>query len=64
MPKANGKHYSYTRQFNGRTYTSSGRTFSKTGANTSASNMRNRGSAARVQRLGSSDRYAIYSRRK
>ena len=63
MPKANGKHFSYTRTYGGKKFHSSGRTFTKADAKRSAKNMRAKGTPARVQRLGSTNRYAIYARR-
>jgi len=63
MPKANGKHYSYDRQFNGQTYSSDGRTFSKQAARQAATRKRWSGRKARVVRLGKSNRYAVYARR-
>lgn len=65
MPKANGKHYPYTRIFNGETFRSSGRTFNKTGAKKRAANLRRSpGTKARAVRLGSTARYAVYAKKR
>ena len=61
MPKANGKHYPYTKKIGGRNFRSSGKTFSRADADSNARTVRKRGSNARVVRLGKSNRYAIYS---
>ena len=61
MPKANGKHFPYTKKICGRNFRSSGKTFNRLDAGINARKVRKRGSNARVVRLGKSDRYAIYS---
>ena len=64
MPKANGKHYPYTRRFGGDTYRSDGRTFTKSEADKSAERSRKAGAWARVVKLGKTNRYAIYKSNK
>ena len=63
MPKAGGRHYSYDRKYNGKVFHSSGRTYTKSAARKAADGMRKKGSKARVEQLGSTKRYAVYSRR-
>jgi len=63
MPKAGGRHYSYTKKFNGVQFRSSGRTFTKAGAKKRAAKLRKSrpGIKARSVRLGKTPRYAIYA---
>jgi len=67
MPQVGGKHYSYTRQFGGKTFRSTGQTYSKAGAKRAAERYRNTGGVGsrdrrhRVVRLGQTSKYAVYS---
>ena len=63
MPAVKGKHYTYTRKFNNKTFRSDGRTFSKAKAKSVAEYRRHNSPkvSQRVVRLGKSNKYAIYS---
>ena len=63
MPVVKGKHYTYTRRFDNKTFRSDGKTFSKAKAKNVAEYRRSNNPRVsyRVVRLGKTNKYAIYS---